>query len=158
MSVKLPVCPLDDENPEHRFGLLVHEVAKAWRATLDEMMRPLGLSSAQLTVLCSLAMSPRPLTQRELAQSMHVESPTIVRLLDRLEFKGWVRREQAPDDRRMKHVLLTEKGLPYFDELVRVAEKLQAKLLEGIPEDRLRTAREVLATIQQRLGGEMSCC
>lgn len=156
MNVKLPVCYVK-EDARVRFGVLLHEVAKAWRASIDEKMRPLGLSGAQLTVICSLAINDRPLTQRELAEAMNVESPSLVRLLDRLETKGWVKREQSTRDRRMKFVLLTEKGLHYFDELVRVAQQLEVELTAGVDARQLQSAIVVLEQIYGRLCGNAAC-
>jgi len=80
-----------------------------------------------------------------------VEGPTLVRLLDRLEEMGWVRREQAPGDRRMKHVHLTEEAQPYLDELARTARALEAEVLEGLSDEDMLIAHDVLLTVRGRL-------
>ena len=134
------------------FALTVHEVAKAFRARIDERFKPLGLSKATLSVIGALACKQKPLTQRELAEAIFVEGPTLVRLLDRLEATGWVRREPVPGDRRMKHVLLTEKAEPYLDELVRTAVGIEREIMRGIPEADVLLAHEVLLLVRDRLG------
>jgi len=149
MTTRLPLDPVRDGGSG--FGLTVYELSRAWRMRLDAIMRPLGLTSATSSVICTLARSPEPLTQRELAELIGVEGPTLVRLLDRLEAMGWVRRDPVPGDRRMKHAALTEKAMPFLDELVRVAVKLEEELLHGIPEERLRVAHDVLLAIGARL-------
>lgn len=133
------------------FALTAHEVSKAFRARIDERFKPLGLSKATLSVIGALACNQRPLTQRELAEAIFVEGPTLVRLLDRLEASGWVRREPVPGDRRMKHVLLTEKAEPYLDELVRTAVEIEREIMRGIPEGDVRLAHEVLLLVRGRL-------
>lgn len=152
MTTKLPLDPAREGGTG--FGCTLYELSRAWRMRVDALMRPLGLTSATSAVICTLAHSPQPLTQRELAERIGVEGPTLVRLLDRLEAMGWVRREPVPGDRRMKHAALTEKALPFLDELVRVAVKLEEALLLGIPEERLRVAQEVMLAIGARLDAD----
>lgn len=147
---KEPLHTLNREGAEG-FALTVHEVAKAFRARIDERFKPLGLSKATLSVIGALACNQKPLTQRELAEAIFVEGPTLVRLLDRLEASGWVRREPVPGDRRMKHVLLTQKAEPYLEELVRTAVDIEREIMQGIPEADVRLAHEVLLKVRDHL-------
>jgi MarR family transcriptional regulator, transcriptional regulator for hemolysin len=133
------------------FALTVHEVAKAFRAQIDERFRPLGLSKSTLSVIGALVCNQKPLTQRELAEAIFIEGPSLVRLLDRLEASGWVKREPVPGDRRMKHVLLTEKAEPYLDELARTATGLEKEILEGVPEEDIQLTHRVLLHVRDRL-------
>jgi len=146
-----PLHTLPREGAEG-FALTAHEVAKAFRARIDERFKPLGLSKATLSVIGALACNQKPLTQRELAEAIFVEGPTLVRLLDRLEASGWVRREPVPGDRRMKHVHLTQKAEPYLEELVRTAADIEREIMQGIPEADVRLAHQVLLLVRERLG------
>ncbi len=47
----------------------------------------------------------------EIGSRMIEESPGITRLIDRLEAKGWVRRERCPHDRRQVLCWITPEGL-----------------------------------------------
>lgn len=145
------VCGIRREGAEG-FALTLHEVAKAFKARMDERLRPLGLSDATRRVIGALACSPAPLTQRELAEAVFVEGPTLVRLLDRLEAAGWVTREAVPGDRRMKHVLLTGKAAPVIGEMAAAARGIEREILEGIPEEDVALAHRLLLTLRQRLG------
>jgi len=133
------------------FALTVHEVAKAFRARIDERFRPLGLSKSTLGVIGALACSQKPLTQRELAEAIFVEGPSLVRLLDRLEATGWVKREPAPGDRRMKHVHLTEKAEPYLEELAQTAIGLEKEILKDVPDEDIQLTHRVLLRVRDRL-------
>jgi MarR family transcriptional regulator, transcriptional regulator for hemolysin len=133
------------------FALTVHEVAKAFRARIDERFRPLGLSTSTLSVIGTLACSRKPMTQRELAEAIFVEGPSLVRLLDRLEATGWVKREAVPGDRRMKHVLLTEKAEPYLEELIRTAIGLEKEILKDVPDEDIQLTHRVLLLVRERL-------
>lgn len=138
-------------NPSESFGYLLHEIAKGWRGMIDERLRPYGVSSASLTVLCSLVMSPEPLTQRELAAEVNVEASTLVHILDRLEAKGLVRRGQVASDRRVRHVAPTDKAMRFFDELIRTARVIEDDLLKDLDPESVRVAKQVLLTLGARM-------
>jgi MarR family transcriptional regulator, transcriptional regulator for hemolysin len=142
---------IDTESPTKTFPLALNDAARGWRSKLDERLRPMGLSSAMWAVLRCLAESPTPLTQRELAEMVGVEGPTLVRLLDRLEEGGWARRKADPGDRRVNRVELAEKALPRYERLSRAGVELSLELLRGIPTEDIETARKVLSTIRERL-------
>jgi MarR family transcriptional regulator, transcriptional regulator for hemolysin len=142
---------IDAESPTKSFPLALTDAARGWRTKLDERLRPMGLSSAMWAVLRCLAESPVPLTQRELADLVGVEGPTLVRLLDRLEEGGWARRKADPGDRRVNRVELTEKAQPRYERLSRAGLELSVELLRGIPAEDIETARKVLSAIRERL-------
>lgn len=143
-------CSADRRDPR-LIGLVIYETSRAWRCQLDEQLKPLGISMAMWTVVWHLAQTDEPMTQRALANAMSVEGSSIVRLLDRLEQGGWVRRESVCGDRRCKRVMLTDKVLPLVEQFEQVARDFTAWVLEGIPEDKLRTCSEVLLMLKRRL-------
>ncbi|KUG29780.1 transcriptional regulator, marr family [hydrocarbon metagenome] len=148
-DIPLPLCSAAE--PEEHFAISLYEVARTWRAKIDERLRPLGLSSASWSVIFTLATADRPLSQREIADRLFVECPTVVRLLDRLEKLGWVRREPAPEDRRRNRVRLTGKILEHEAMLHNTAMQVHREILADIPQDKLDVARDVLDMLRARL-------
>jgi DNA-binding MarR family transcriptional regulator len=71
-------------------------------------------------------------TQTELADILEIEKPTLGRLLDRLEAKGWVRRAGDAADRRARRVYLTAEVEPAMRELRAVAADLRRDALAGL--------------------------
>lgn len=148
-DIPLPLCtPVD---PQEHFAFSLYEVSRTWRAKIDDRLRPLGLSSASWSVIFALATADRPLSQREIADRLFVECPTVVRLLDRLEKLGWLRREPSSEDRRRNRVRLTAKILDYDDMLHNVAMDVHREALAGIPEDKLAAAQDVLDMLRANL-------
>jgi len=148
------VCLYPNRQSDDRlaaFPQALIEAARGWRSKTDALLRPHGLTSAMGTVLACLAASEIPLSQRELAQAVGVEGPTLVRLLDRLEAGGFARRMADPSNRRVKRVELTEKANACFAVVEEVESTLGADLLRGIPESDIATAQKVLMTICDRL-------
>ena len=70
--------PLTDQ---HRFGMQLAQMSRGWRAELDRRLAGLGLSQARWLVLLHLARFDEAPTQRELAQSVGVEGPTLWALM-----------------------------------------------------------------------------
>ncbi|MGD9608049.1 MAG: MarR family winged helix-turn-helix transcriptional regulator [Desulfovibrionaceae bacterium] len=138
-----------DQTPS--FPQALAEAARAWRARMDARLRPLGLSHAMWMVISCLARKDCALTQRELAQAVGVEGPTLVRLLDRLEDGGWARRVADPEDRRVKRVELTDKARPCFADMCRTDDAVRRELLGDLPSEEVTTAHKVLLAIREHL-------
>lgn len=119
------------EDLGRNFGFLVNDVARLMRTVYDRRVRSLGLTRSQWWVLNHLFRTPGA-TQSELAAILEVERPTLGRLLDRLEKKGWVRREDDARDRRAWRVYLTPAAEPAMRRLRRHARELRRDALGGI--------------------------
>ena len=131
--------------------LALNDLARGWRFRLDERLRPLGVSCAMWSVIRRLANGPAAQTQRELAESVGIEGPTLVRLLDRLEENGLARRVSDPGDRRVNRVELSEQARPSWDASLQTGLELSSELTRGIAASDLETTCRVLMTILTRL-------
>lgn len=119
------------EDLSRNFGFLVNDVARLLRTVYDRRIRHLGLTRAQWWVLTHL-FRRNGATQTELAETLEVEKPTLGRLLDRLEAKGWVRREHDERDRRVRRVYLTDGAEPVLLTMRALAAELRRDALAGI--------------------------
>ena len=136
-------------NTTNNFGVLLHEVARYWRAELDRRLRHLGLSQSQWLVLIKLP--DEGMTQTVLARKVGIEGSTLVRLLDRLQANGWIERRDVPGDRRAKRVVPTAKAKTLQHEVAVIAQALREQLLAGIDPARVAIAAEVLSQLRQKL-------
>jgi MarR family transcriptional regulator, transcriptional regulator for hemolysin len=130
---------MQDPHPDRNFGFLVHDVARLMRVAYDRRVRDLGLTRSQWWVLNHLYFH-EGITQSALADVLDIEKPTLGRLLDRLEDKGWLERRTDPSDRRAKRVYLTGNVQGLMRTLRRLAAELRANALHGLEE----TGREQL--------------
>jgi len=103
-----------------------------------------GLERGQYQLMLAIKGMPegaRPRI-RELANRMHIQHHSAVELVNRLESRGYVRRERAQDDRREVLLELTPKGervlgelaLHHHEELRSAAPDLVAALRRLMPE------------------------
>ena len=135
------------------FALALHDSARAWRHALDRRLKGLGLSQASWMSIAFLARAEAPLTQIELAHCLSVEGPTVVAMVDRLPRAGLVRREIAPEDRRVRRVVLTADGLSVYAEVRRVAGDFRREMLDGLDAAELQQATDLLQRLQRVIEG-----
>jgi MarR family transcriptional regulator for hemolysin len=131
----------------HRFAMQLAQLSRSWRAELDRRLVGLGLSQARWLVLLHLSRFAELPTQRELAQSVGVEGPTLARLLDSLEAQGLVTRQAVPEDRRAKKISLSPPAQPLIEKIEAISTQLRKELFAGIDEEELRRCQQVHARI-----------
>ena len=125
-------------------------VGRKWRARLDARVKHLGLTQARWIALLQLRRSG-PLSQRDLAEQIGVEGPTLVRLLDGLQQGGLIERTATHEDRRVKKIHLTASAYPLIEEITRISDALREELMESVPPEDLAKAHRVLRLIGDRL-------
>ncbi|MBV1904171.1 MAG: MarR family transcriptional regulator [Marinosulfonomonas sp.] len=125
-------------------------VARHWRTRLDKRFRALGLTQARWMALWVLSRSG-PMTQRDLAEQLGIEGPTLVRQLDGLEKLGLIERRTGDQDRRAKWIHLTKKATPLLTEMADETEQIRRDVLAGIAPADLQVAQQVLAAIALKL-------
>ena len=118
----LIICAPMDIN----IGYLLNDSSRLLRRAFDERVRSLGLTAVQARLLLSLEKFPDN-NQAFYADRLEVEPITLTRIVDRMEEAGWIARVPDPDDRRARHLHLTEKSRG-------IVGKLRGRV-EGLVED-----------------------
>lgn len=139
------------EDLSRNFGFILNDVARLMRIVFDRRVKSLGLTRSQWWVLNHLFRN-NGATQSELAEILEIEKATLGRLLDRMEAKGWIRREGHATDRRVKQVFLTEEVEPAVKAMRAAAAELRRDALASFEvEDRERFV-DMLLAIKANLG------
>jgi DNA-binding MarR family transcriptional regulator len=102
----------------------------AHRAVHDELDGRLHEHGASLWnwLLLDKAANADDASQRELAELMRIEPPTLVRHLDKLAEEGLVERRPDPADRRVLRVVVTDAGRARLSELREVVHEVDDEL------------------------------
>ena len=138
------------ENLERNFGFILNDVARLLRITYDRRIKCLGLTRSQWWVLTHLYRNDGT-TQSELADLLEIEKATLGRLLDRMEAKGWVRREADANDRRAKRVYLTDEVEPAMLTMRKIAAGVRRDALQGLTDEQQDNFLDALLTIKANL-------
>jgi MarR family transcriptional regulator, transcriptional regulator for hemolysin len=133
--------------------LFVDELSKAsrkLRTLFDARVKELGLTHARARTLMLLDRL-EVLNQKELAEELDIETPTMVRLLDGLEGQGFIERRAVAGDRRAKQIHITATGGALAKKVNELAQKLRADILAGINEQDLLKTINVLRSVNRNI-------
>ena len=130
------------------FAILNGRVTTAITRALhrDFAAQGIALSSMEWTVLLYLS-EREGVTQTRLCSDTFIDKPTMTRLLQAMEKKGYVRRTVCDGDKRAHHVVLTFAGRLLKVKAARVADVTLRRALRGLGHDHLVICQDVLRTI-----------
>ena len=133
------------------FGLLVARLSRRLRQAVDAEMRLIGLTEATWRPLIYLRSLGDGVRQKELATAMSIEGPSLVRLLDSLERRGFIERREDENDRRARGIHLTRAGRDLAVRAARIGNSLQKRLMDSVPAADLEICERVLETLEHEL-------
>lgn len=90
------------------------------------------------------------LTSRDIGELAQMHKTKVSRAVTELEKRGLVSRSENRQDRRESFVELTSAGKRVYDQIVPLALGFEARWIEGIAPDELKTFERVLATLTER--------
>ena len=105
-------------------------------------------------MLIDLLWNQGSMTQQHLADQMHKDKNSVTKLVDAIEKKGFVVREQSLKDRRANTLVLTEKALQLKDSAKRNGISILDNILEGISEEELRSFLTTLHKLNNNMSME----
>lgn len=114
------------------FGHVLMGVSRTWRSVLEVRLRELGLTDATWAPLFHLHAAAQPLNLKQLAQRVGLDSSSLVRVVDVLEQRGLLQRQQDAADRRNKQLLLTEQGHLMVADVRAKLQQAESQLLAGM--------------------------
>jgi len=115
-----------DEAPAAASAVADADLTRALTATLFGVLQSIkqhsarrsaeyDMSVAQVRALYALR---EPLSMRELADRLYLDPSNLTALVDRLEELGLVERTADAEDRRIKRLVITERGARLADEVI----------------------------------------
>lgn len=131
-------------------GFIANRLVKCFMKVLDKELADHNLTGAQFCVLAKL-FEEEGLTQTMLAQKLYIESPTLVRTLDKLEEAGFIERRRVPEDRRAFHIFLTPKGRQMSDLVTSIGSKVHSIAVEGLSEKEVADLKRFMYTLWKNL-------
>lgn len=127
-------------------GRQLARTAKVLSRAFEEELALAGGSLPTWLILLSLKTRSWR-TQRELAEALGIEGPTLTHHLAGLERAGLVTRTRDPGNRRVQRVQLTEAGDAAFHRLRRAASSFDQRLRSGLDDREIQKLRELLGRL-----------
>lgn len=151
-AVKPAKDDADGQTRADYVGYLIGDVSRMIRTVYDRRVEPLGLTRAQWRVMTRLNRL-ESCTQTELATELEIEKPTLGKLIERLEAKGWVERRTDENDARSKRLFLTDAAHPLLADMADRADEVIEGVFAGIDAQESAQLRETLSRIKDNLAG-----
>ena len=108
--------------------------ARHWQRLVHARLERYGVSGGCIGPLILIGRADGGLSQVQLAQQLGMESPSLVRLLDKLTAAQLVRRESDASDRRSNRLSLTEAGWALYPAMEREMTDLRKQVFAGMTE------------------------
>jgi MarR family transcriptional regulator, transcriptional regulator for hemolysin len=122
----------DTPIPATEFARQVYRVATAWRREIDQRVRAFGLTDATWRPLLYLGRMGDGVRQTDLAATLTIENPSLVRLIDALERAGLVERLEDTDDRRSKRLWMTAAGRETYAKVAAIHARLADNFVKDV--------------------------
>lgn len=104
----------------------------------------------QMQALSFLKENPSS-TVGQLSQRLHVSSPSVAQLCDRLVNSGWIKREDDQKDRRVTHLLLSREGEKKLKEIKLKHFKKMSMTLSLLDEKDLKDMTRIMTTLVSKV-------
>ena len=124
-------------------GHLIGRARSALLTGLDGELEPFGVTGAQFAVLKNVADGVAE-TAADLCRTMHYDTGSMTRMLDRLEEKAVLRRERCTEDRRVVYLRITDTGNELLPQLRAAAVHVLSRHLAGFSPEEVENLKQYL--------------
>jgi DNA-binding MarR family transcriptional regulator len=131
---------------ETSIGYLLKETASALRASMEAVLRPLGMTVTHYSCLELLAQRPG-LSNSELARGTFVTRQSMNVLLQALERDGFVTRATQPSVGKALPTQLTESGRRSLAQASAAIRGVEQRMLADLTADQQTEARRILRSM-----------
>ncbi len=114
------------------FGWALGVVFRAYRKSANAVIADMPGGPRGYQVLTAAA-RPAPMSQAAIAQDTGLDRTVMTYLVDDLEAAGLLRRQQDPNDRRARLLVVTPQGETRLQELENRLAQVEQYLLHGLP-------------------------
>lgn len=146
--------PFKDQR--HETVLSIVRTANLISAIGGQLFREFGLTEAQFNVLFALKFTTGDITQAELGKRLVVTRASITSVLDKLEGKNLVTRNDVPGNRRIHHVRLTPEGIDLINNVERPYREVIYKMIAELSDGDCKTVIELMQRTRDRIRAEIS--
>lgn len=121
-------------------------IMKLLFSELSSFIRVHNLNFPRMMILFRLA--HRDLCSvSDISKHMDITSPAASQLLDKLVESGFINRTENPDDRRVRNIEISQKGLELVKEIKEKLNNSISRLIQALPEEEHHTIAQSMHTL-----------
>jgi MarR family transcriptional regulator for hemolysin len=141
---------------ENNPGFIINRTARSLSRSLDIRLRNrVGITFAQWRVLVLLTKTHDGLSQKEIAEGLGLEAPSLIPILDKLQNDGFIERRVDPNDRRNNRIYRSKRTFEIWDTTLECANGVLTIALADLPEDKVLLMKEILKKMWINLQANM---
>lgn len=91
------------------------------------------------------------MSQKELANMLHLSAPSVTAAIRKLEANGAVKREQDKQDQRIMRLTITPKGEEYVEHVIEAATKTEELAMKNMSKEEQMLLRRLLIQMRDNL-------
>jgi MarR family transcriptional regulator for hemolysin len=142
---------------ENSIGFIINRTAKALIYVFDQELRnKFGITFGQWKIIMILANNNDGLSQKEIADKLGLEGPTIIPIIDKLEKDEFVKRIVDKNDRRNNQIFLTEKTISILDSIINCGLNIKEISIRNISEQDISVTKETLEKMWHNIQNEFN--
>ena len=115
--------------------------------------KDINLSNLQFLYVVRIYEHPGIIAE-QLANLIKVDRTTLARAVRRLEKQGYVYRESDPDNKKIKHLYVTEKGKQIYPFIIRENSHSNEVALQGFTPEEAQQVHDYLKRIRQNIDAD----
>jgi DNA-binding MarR family transcriptional regulator len=141
-----------EEEPYSMYSFLLDRTARRVKQYAQKRFKELGFNiTVDQWLIMRHLYDNSDLNQKELAELVFKDTPTLTRIIDLLCDKGLTKRKIHPDDRRSFNVCLTAQGRAKVEQLKPKIKDVRLKAWEGLSERDFAQFKRILNAIYLNL-------
>ena len=138
-------------------GFIINRIGKSLISVIDqELRRKFSITFGQWKVLIIIVNSDEGLTQKDIADKLLLEGPTLIPILDKLEKDGLVVRKTDTKDRRINRIYLTERADGFLNDTIECVAQIKKVCLHNVSESEISITKNTLEKMWYNLQGSFN--
>ena len=138
-------------NFDNSIGYKVYRTSRAFQKAFDlELRHKVGMTLSQWRVI-NVLVSFNGITQKEIADKLELEAPSLIPIIDKLQSLELVERKSDPKDRRINRIYLTKKAESLYESMHDCGLSIIRSATKEIEQDQLNLVIKHLDMITNNL-------
>lgn len=140
-------------DPEDTIGFLIWDANRAMSREFSDRIAQHGVTLGLWPFLRAL-WEADGLTQRELSEKVRMKGPTTVAALNKLEDRGFVRRQGNKNDARKINVFLTPEGRKIYRKVIPEVETVNLQCLANLSPAEQAAFKDMIRRVRNSVTGK----
>ena len=134
-----------------RIVILIKKLALVTDKQALAILAPIDLTPSQYKIIKFLYIREgEPVRQVDIEHYYSMTNPAVTGILKNMEAKGWITREQNPEDSRSKLIRLTPMAMSRKEELYSYGDQIENALIHDLTEEEQDTLVRLLSKLMRQ--------